>query len=150
MMRILEITTEELQNAMNKLKKKVNLQIAQESEQKDIKATTMRRETLWDKSSTKSSSRMSFSYQRCRRKWEKRWHTEKETWKMLKTTARSPRCQRCRNCSRQYCTADCTHEYKRKIRRNSEALAKRQTILRGEMWAAAIDFMKAFDSNTHK
>ena len=42
---------------------------------------------------------------------------------MLVTTARSAHCQRCTNCSRQYCTADYVHDStknKRKIRRDSE------------------------------
>ena len=44
MMRIPEITTEELQTAINKLKKKANHQTATESEQKTSKHVMMRRE----------------------------------------------------------------------------------------------------------
>ena len=44
MMRIPEITTEELQTAINKLKKKANPQTATESEPKTSKHATMRRE----------------------------------------------------------------------------------------------------------
>ena len=85
---------------------------------------------------------------------------------MLETTARSVLCQRKTNFSRQYCTADYIQDLtksKRKTRRDSEALTKQQTILRRtewidqkchawriKMWAATIDFMKAFDCITHK
>ena len=51
----------------------------------------------------------------------------------LETTSRSVLCQRCTNCSQQYCTADFFEELtksKRKIRRDSEALTEQQTILR--------------------
>ena len=44
MTRILEITTEELQTAINKLKKKANHQTATGSEPKTFKHATMRRE----------------------------------------------------------------------------------------------------------
>ena len=56
---------------------------------------------------------------------------------MLDTTARSVLCQRCTNCSRQYWTADYIQDLtksKRKIRRDSEALTKQQTILRRTEW----------------
>ena len=58
-------------------------------------------------------------------------------WKMLETTARFAQCQRCTNCSRQYCTADYIHDStknKRKIKRGSEALTKQWIILRRTEW----------------
>ena len=53
MTRIPEITTEELRTAINKLKKKANLQTATESEPKTSKHVMARREKWWDKSWTK-------------------------------------------------------------------------------------------------
>ena len=56
---------------------------------------------------------------------------------MLETTARSAHCQRCTNCSRQYCTADYIHDStknQRKIRRDSEAHTRQQIILRRTEW----------------
>ena len=76
---------------------------------------------------------------------------------MLETTARSVRCHRCTNCSRQYCSAGCildSTKNKRKIRRDSEALTKLVDQKCHEWgiktWTATMDFMKAFDSITHK
>ena len=56
---------------------------------------------------------------------------------MLETTARSAHCQRCTNCSRQYCTADYIRDStknKRNIRRDSEAHTRQQIILRCTEW----------------
>ena len=58
MMRTPEMTTEELQTANNRLKKKANLQTATESEPKTSKHATVRRKKWWDRSSTKSWSNM--------------------------------------------------------------------------------------------
>ena len=58
-------------------------------------------------------------------------------WKILETTARLAHCQRCTNCSRQYCTADYIHDStknKRKIRRYSEAHTRQQTTFRRTEW----------------
>ena len=46
-------------------------------------------------------------------------------------------CKRCTNCSRRYCAAEYIQdwtEYKREIRRDSEALSKQQIILRRTEW----------------
>ena len=86
--------------------------------------------------------------------------------KTSETTARYAPCQRCTNCSRQNCTAgyiqDLTRN-KQKIRLASEKsyqttdhLATYRMIEQKcyewgiKMWAATIDFTKAFDSITHK
>ena len=55
----------------------------------------------------------------------------------MSETTRSAHCQRCTNCSRQYCTADYIHDstkYKRKISRDSEAHTRQQIILRRTEW----------------
>ena len=84
---------------------------------------------------------------------------------MLETTARSVLCLRCTNCLRQYCTADFPRrdqiqaEDQAGFRRTYQAMDHLTTyrmIDQGchewgiNMWAATIDFMKVFDSITHK
>ena len=56
-----------------------------------------------------------------------------EVKEMLETAARYAPCQRCTNCSRQYCTAGYIQDLTKpnqKIRRDSEAHTKQQTTLR--------------------
>ena len=91
---------------------------------------------------------------------------KKEMCKMLETTARSAHCQRCTNCSRQYCTADCIRGLDQKqgedqagftsSYQTTDHLATYRMIeqkcheWRTKMWTATIDFTQAFDPITHK
>ena len=83
-------------------------------------------------------------------------------WKLLVTSARSAHCQRCTNCSRQYCTADWYPRLNQKqaedqagFRSSYQTTDHLATYRMTEqkchewgikMWTATIDFTKAFDS----
>ena len=133
MMRIPEITTEELQTAINRLKGK-------SADSNGIRAEDIK---AWDDETIDVVRQIFNGIEKQNEFTPEAWRkltikvTKKEKWKMLETTARSVLCPRCTNCSRQYCTADCIQDLiksKRKSKRDSEALTKQQTILRRTEW----------------
>ena len=131
MTRIPEITTEELRTAINKLKK------GEFPDSNGIRAEDFKAcddETKKNKTNLQRNYKAERVHTRGLEESENKSDTQKKKMrKMLETTARSDRCQRCTICSRQYCTAYCIHDltkYKRMIRRDSEALTKQQIILR--------------------
>ena len=85
---------------------------------------------------------------------------------MLETTARAANCQRCANCSRQYCTGRLyprLDQNQAEDGRDSEAHHQTTDHLatyrlteqkchewRIKMWTATVDSTKAFDSISHK
>ena len=156
MMRIPEITTEELQTAINKLKKGKSPD-SNGTRAEDIKACDDETREMVRQIFNEIIWQNGFPPEAWKKVRIKVIHKKKKMWKMLETTARFVRCQRCTNCSRQYCIADYIHDStknKRKIRRDSEALTKLVDQKCHEwgikMWTATLDFMKAFDSITHK
>ena len=93
-------------------------------------------------------------------------YRRKEMRKMQVTTARDAHCQRCTNCSRQYCTEEKNPRLDqepaedqagfRSSYQTTDHLATYRMIEQKchewsiKLWIATIDFTKAFDSITHK
>ena len=103
MMRIPEITTEELQTAINKLEK------GKSPDSNGIKACNDETREMVRQIFNEILKQDEFTPEAWKKVRIKVIH-RKEMWKMLETTARSARCQRCTNGSRQYCTADKIHD----------------------------------------
>ena len=130
MMRIPEVTTEELRTAMNKLKKGKSPD-SNGIRAEDIKACDDETREMVRQIFNEIKQQNEFTPEAWKKVKIK--VTQKEMWKMLETTARSAHCQRCTNCSRRFCTEDCIHDStknKRKTRQDSEAHTRQQTTLR--------------------
>ena len=126
-----EITTDELQNAIKRLKKGKAADSNGISAE-DMKACDEETKEMVRQIFNEIVKQSEFTPEAWRRVRIKVMH-KKETWKILETTAQYPPCLRCTNCSRQYCTAgffqDLTKS-KQKIRRGSGGQTEQRNILR--------------------
>ena len=152
MMRNLEITTEELQIAINRVKER---QIRRQQRNQSRRHQRMR---WWDERNGETNlqrdSKAKWIYTRGMAKSEKKWYTNKVALKMSETTARSVLCQRCTICSRQYCTAEDQAGFRSSSQTTDHFATYRMIDQKCHewginMWTATIDFMKAFDSISH-
>ena len=125
--RIPAITTEELRTTINQLKKG-KFPDSNGIRAEDIKASDDETREMVRQIFNEITKQNEFTPEAWKKVKIKVIHKKKEMWKILETTARSARCQRCTNCSRQYCTADFVHDstkHKRKIRWDSEVHTKK-------------------------
>ena len=131
MTRIPEITTEELQDAINKLKKGKSPDSdgirAEDIEACDDETREMVRQIF-----NEITKQNEFTPEAWKKVKIKVLHKKRDV-ENVETTARYAHCQRCTDCSRQYCTEDCIHDLtknKQKTKPDSEAHTRQQITLR--------------------
>ena len=130
MTRIPEITTEELRIAINKLKKGKSPD-SNGIRAEDIKACDDETREIVRQIFNEIMKQNEFTPDEWKKVIIKVKHKKRDV-ENVGNYRRSARCQRCTNCSRQYCTADYIHDStknKQKIRLDSEKLTRQRTTL---------------------